>query len=92
MERMLVAMAIPCPICEAPARVLDGSPGVEWLVIEGCGGGGYRIRADLVATRRLKKLAPAEANVALRRRHDIGPCLRNRNLLSVCRGSILARR
>jgi hypothetical protein len=57
---MLVATAIPCPVCEAPARVLDWSPGEDWLVIEDCACNGYRIRADLVATRRLKKLAPAE--------------------------------
>jgi hypothetical protein len=40
--------------------VLDWSPGVEWLVIEGCACGGYRIRTDLVATRRLKALSPDE--------------------------------
>jgi hypothetical protein len=52
--------AIPCPVCEAPARVLDSSPSVEWLMIEGCACAGYRVRADLVATRRLKKLPPGE--------------------------------
>ena len=59
---MLVTTAIPCPVCEAPALVLDWSPSVEWLVVEGCPCNGYRIRADLVATARLKKLAPAERN------------------------------
>ena len=59
-EDMSLTSAIPCPVCEAPALVLDWSPSLEWLVIEGCACGGYRIRADLVATRRLKKLAPAE--------------------------------
>jgi hypothetical protein len=52
--------AIPCPVCETPARVLDWSPSVEWLVIEGCACEGYRIRADLVANRRLKNLGLAE--------------------------------
>ena len=59
---MLAATAIPCPVCEGPARVLDWPPSVGWLVIEGCACDGYRIKADLLATRRLKKLTPAERN------------------------------
>jgi hypothetical protein len=57
---MGVPREIPCPVCDAPALLLDWSPSVEWLVIEGCACGGYRVRADLVATRRLKALLPAE--------------------------------
>jgi hypothetical protein len=68
---MLLATAIPCPVCEAPARVLDWSPGVDWLVIEGCSCGSYRVRADLVATRRLKHLALAERRLLQERIHAI---------------------
>jgi hypothetical protein len=68
---MLVATAIPCPVCEAPARVLDWSPGVYWLVIEGCSCGSYRVRADLVATRRLKHLALAERRLLQERIYAI---------------------
>ena len=57
---MIVTRAVPCPVCEAPALMLDWSPSVEWLVIEGCSCGGYRVRADLVATRRMKKLLSGE--------------------------------
>jgi hypothetical protein len=66
---MILTWAIPCPVCEAPALVLDWSPSVEWLVIKGCTCHGYRIRADLLATGRLKKLAPAERNGLQRRIH-----------------------
>ena len=52
--------AIPCPLCEEPARVVDWPSRVEWLMIEGCPCGGFAVWADLVATRRLKHLPPEE--------------------------------
>ena len=52
--------AIPCPICETPARVHERWPRDVWLVIDGCRCNGYRIRANLLAARRLKHLVPAE--------------------------------
>ena len=37
-------------VCEAPARVVDTSDNPEWLIIQGCPCGGYRDRAELVAS------------------------------------------
>ena len=51
--------AIPCPLCEEPARVVDW-PTMEWVTIEGCSCGGFAVWADLVATRRLRYLRPQE--------------------------------
>jgi hypothetical protein len=52
--------AIPCPLCEEPARVVDWPARDEWLMIEGCPCGGFGAWADLVAARRLKCLHPEE--------------------------------
>jgi hypothetical protein len=52
--------ANPCPLCEEPARVVDGLAPVEWLMIEGCPCGGFGAWADLVSARRLKYLHPVE--------------------------------
>jgi hypothetical protein len=50
---------IPCPLCGESARLLDG-PSPEWLTFEGCACGGFRVWADLVATRRLKVIRTEE--------------------------------
>jgi hypothetical protein len=52
--------AIPCPLCEEPARAVDRPASVEWLRIEGCSCGGFAVWADLVAARRLRLLHPDE--------------------------------
>jgi hypothetical protein len=60
LKTMPDARAIPCPICEAPARVVDTADHPEWLFIEACPCGGYRVWTDLVATRRLKAHPPPQ--------------------------------
>jgi hypothetical protein len=65
---IMVATAVPCPVCPSPQ--LTSSPIVEWLIIKGCPCGGYRVRAELVASRRLmalpRRTAPAYKRIFMR--------------------------
>ena len=49
--------AIPCPLCERPAQVIDEPALPDWLRIEGCPCERFRVWADLVANARLKVIS-----------------------------------
>jgi hypothetical protein len=61
---------LPCPLCGESARVIEPSD-PEWLLIEGCGCGGFGVWSDLVANSRLQNIGPDERGKLQARVRDL---------------------